>query len=245
MLTQATWIHHGQGDLRQLRYLWDDNRLDEDFTGDASSVLSAAMRMAPRARMALAVALYEWVLWRLDGLHQRDEPLQMLHAAWCATVDPRYLAFCEFEREDWIGPVEGPLWCAMTYLLHGLPQGHVLEGDLLDALAFLYLLAEHIAPDRAPLHQWRDAILPRLIQLHPVRDTDPFEDLFDHRIGETLGPLIGRDSFDPALPVDPQRDRRFLADLLAEQTQVGNPFLNSPEDLEELDFEGQPYVLPA
>src|SRR6185436_19064573 len=89
-----------------------------------------ALRIEPRARMALAVALTEWIVWRFDGLHGRTQPAAFLEAAWCATADPRYLRFFEVPREDWQGPVEGPLWCAITHLRHALAVGVDFPRDL-------------------------------------------------------------------------------------------------------------------
>jgi len=245
MLSQPTWINFGGADRGQLRYLWDDARVDDDFTEDASAVLSAALKMSARARMVLAVGLYEWIVWRLDGLHTREEPRQVLEAAWCAIVDPRYLAYFDLARTEWVGPVEGPLWCAMAYLRHGLPRGYDLEGDLYDAMELLYLLAMHVAPKPGSVQGWLAPILDRLVQNYPVQPEDDYEDLFGHRIGEHLGPLIGRDALDPRLALDPERDRQFLMEVLAAARDTENPFLATAEDLEEDGFEGDPYTVPA
>src|SRR3954452_3183060 len=129
MLTLPPWIDFGDGDRRRLNFLWDDARVYKDFTGDATRVLEAATEMSIRARLALLVGVYEWIVWRFDGLHQRTEPAEILEAAWCGTVDPRYLKFFELTREEWVGPVEGPLWCAFTYLEHGFRQAQAFEAD--------------------------------------------------------------------------------------------------------------------
>jgi hypothetical protein len=247
MLSQPHWVNFGSADRRQLRFRWDDARVDDDFTGDASVVLSAALKMSVRARMALAVALSEWVVWRFEGLHARDEPRQVLEAAWCATVDPRYLAFFDVPREEWVGPVEGPLWCAMAYLQHGLPKGYELEGDLYDAMELLYLLAVHVVPEPEALERWLGPTLQRLVATYPVSlsDDDGLQDLFDHHIGERLGTLLGRDTLDPTLPIDLARDRRFLTQVLTDASATENPFLATPDDLEDEEFQGEPYVLPG
>jgi hypothetical protein len=245
MLVRPPWVSFGGQDRRQIRFLWDDARVDDDFNGDASAVLSAALRIAPRARMVLAVAFYEWIVWRFDGLHTREEPKQILEAAWCATVDPRYLAFYDIERTEWVGPIEGPLWCAAAYLQHGLPKGYALEGDLYDAMELLYLLALHVAPDPIVLERWLQPTLERLVVDYPLQESDDYEDLFDHHIGEHLGPLMGRDVLDPSGPIDAMRDRQFLSQVLAEASTTENPFLTTTDDLEEQGFEGVPYELPV
>jgi hypothetical protein len=246
VLNRPAWINFGNANRQQLRFVWDDARVHEDYTADASQVLHAALRMIVRARMVLAVGLYEWIVWRFDGLHNHPEPRQALEAAWCSTVDPRYLAFRPLVREDWVGPVDGPLWCGVTYLQHGLPKGYDLEGDLYDALALMYQLAVHVCPRPSELQRWLTPTLERLMTNFPVTlvPANDYEDLFGHRIGEHMGPLIGRDVLDPALPLAPNRDRQFLAQLLADTNAARNPFLATPADLDDLDFEGTPYVLP-
>jgi len=244
MLTRPSWVEFGNADRRTLQFLWDDARADDDFTADASEPLDVAERMSIRARLALLVGLYEWIAWRFEGLHQRVEVTQILEAAWCGTVDPRYLRFFELSREQWVGPVDGPLWCAFTYLEHGFRQSHVAEADTLDALEFLYLLAMHVLPDTRPFEAWIQQTAKRLVETYPVQPEDPFADLFEERVGEHLGEFVGRDALDPALAVDITRDRAFLMRLLAQARGRGNPFLANEGDLADRRFEGVPYVLP-
>ena len=243
MLSRPPWVDFGDGDLRVLTFLWDDARVFDDFTGDATRVLDAAPEMSIRARLALLVGLYEWILWRFDGLYQRAEPEQILEAAWCATVDPRYLKFFELTREEWVGPVEGPLWCAFTYLEHGFRQANAFEADTYTALEFNYLLAHHVIPDARPFEHWVDRVLARFVERYPVGASETFEDLFEERIGEHLGPYVGRDALDPARPPDMARDRAFLLEVLQETRSVENPFLADEDDLDDLRFAGPPYVL--
>jgi len=59
--------------------------------------------MSLRARMGLCVGLYEWIIWRFEGMHTRPEPMEILQATWCATIDPRYLRYFELTRPEWLG----------------------------------------------------------------------------------------------------------------------------------------------
>jgi hypothetical protein len=243
-LNRPDWIALDESSRHSLRFVWDDARVDADFRADDTALLDAAALLSIRARMALAVGLYEWLVWRFDGLHDRAEPRQVLQAAWCGTVDPRYLKYFELVRQDWTGPIDGALWCGMTHLSHGVNNGHAYEGDLYAALGFLYRLAVHVLPLRNTLDRWLEPVLARLAQQHPVQPIDPLADLFDQRIAEQLGPLVGRASLDPSLPLDVPRDRQFLAGCLADAAAHGNPFLSSPQDLIDLDFAGEYYALP-
>lgn len=92
-------------------------------------MLDQAARLAIRGRMALAVALYEWLVWRFDGMQDRPDPIEVLEASWCATVDPRYLIYFELDRDDWVGPIDGPLWCGMTHLSHGLNEARGMRAN--------------------------------------------------------------------------------------------------------------------
>jgi hypothetical protein len=237
-------VNFGDVDRRRLRYLWDDARVHNDFEADPTDIVEAAADASVRARLALLVGLYEWIVWRFEGLHHREEPTQILEAAWCGTADPRYLKFFELTREEWVGPVEGPLWCAFTFLEKGFRQAHAFHADTFQAIEFNYLLAMHVLPDTKPFEQWLDAILKRLVEAYPLPPEDPFEDLFEERIGEHLGQFVGRDALNPALPINVERDREFLTELLQYSRTIENPFLADEDDLEDLNFVGEPYVLP-
>jgi hypothetical protein len=131
MLHPPQWVRFEDPD--HLSFPWDDALGGApDFGGAAQStmVVRTALRIEPRARMALAVALTEWIVWRFDGLHGRTRPAAFMEAAWCATADPRYLRFFEVPRAEWMGPVEGPLWCAMTHLRQALSKGVDFPRDL-------------------------------------------------------------------------------------------------------------------
>src|SRR5688572_26387735 len=244
MLTRPPWVQISDADRVHLRFIWDDTRALKDFTSDAGDVVGASMKMSLRARMVLCMGLYEWTLWRFDGLHSRPEPKQIAEAGWCASVDPRYLKFFELDRTEWLGSIEGPLWCAAAWLQPAMSQGHLFPRGVYDAVSFLTRLARHVLPDRQPFDGWLQAILPRLIETHPVVPDDPFADVMNRRVGERLGPLIGRDVLDPRRRYDPELGKGFLAEVLRDASASRNPFLATPADLKDLGFRGAPYVLP-
>jgi hypothetical protein len=230
---------------RNLRFIWDDTRALLDFTGDAAPVLRAAMKMSLRARMVLSMGLYEWIVWRFEGLHERAEPLQIAQTGWCATVDPRYMLFFELVREEWRGPVEGPLWCAATWLQPAMSQGHLFPRGVYDALSFLTRLGLHVLPNMDRFQAWLQVVLDRLVQMYPLIPDNPFEDLFDRHVSKRLGPLIGRNVLDPDKEPDVKEGVNFLAQTLRAARDTGNPFLSSPDDLKEAGFTEVPYVILA
>jgi hypothetical protein len=245
MLTRPAWIELNQEQTRRVQFIWDDTRALMDFRGDAGDVLRASMKMSLRARMVLCVGLYEWIIWRFEGLHIRIEPLQIAQVAWCAAVDPRYMRFFELTREEWRGPIEGPLWCAATWLQPAMSQGHLFPRGVYDALSFLTRMGLHVLPNVDRFQAWLQVVLDRLVQMYPLTPESPFEDLFDRRASQRLGPLIGRNVLDPDEEPDAQRGVSFLAQTLREARDTGNPFLSSPDDLKEVGFTDVPYIIPT
>jgi hypothetical protein len=244
MLASPNWFLLPPEDRRGLRYFWDETRASKCFSGNADWILEASIEMSLRARLALCAAMYESIVWRFEGLHSREEPLQIAEAAWCATVDPRYLKYFELTRAEWTGPVEGPLWCAVAWLQPALSQGHQFEKAVFDAIDYLGCLALHVMPRPELWREWLTAALARLSALHPPLEDDPFDDLFDRHVGSRLGPLVGRDAFDPQGNGDIQATAEFLSRLLIETHRSDNPFLADPDDLEDAGFVGTPYQLP-
>jgi hypothetical protein len=246
MLTRPPWVEFDDDQARrQIRYVWDDARAFLDFRGDSVPVSMASLKMSLRARLGLCVGLYEWIVWRFARMHTRQEPVQILEAAWCATVEPRYLRFFELSRSQWLGPVEGPLWCAAAWLQPAMSQGYLFPRKVYDAVSFLTLLCLHVLPDTRRFNAWLEIILARLVQVYPDRSEDPFIDLFNRDVARRLGSLIGRNTLDPAISLDQMVTRQFLADMLSVAHQMKNPFLADPDDLADAGFVGQPYIIPS
>lgn len=244
MLQAPRWVRFDDPD--RLTFPWDDALGGaHDFGGDAAStmVVRTALRIEPRARMALAVALTEWIVWRFDGLHGRAQPPAFLEAAWCATADPRYMRFFEVPRADWMGPVEGPLWFAITHLRHALSVGVDFPRDLFDGLSYLARLATYVQPTPAPLAAWLPPVLDRLETTFPLTPDDPLVDLFSRDPSSRMGPWVAREVFDPTRAPDHDAGRLFLQGVLDTARQERNPFLAAPDELLDARFTGTPYVL--
>ena len=244
MLQAPRWVRFEEPD--RLTFPWDDALGGaRDFGGDAEAtrVVRSALRIEPRARMALAVALTEWIVWRFDGLHGRTQPPAFLEVAWCATADPRYMRFFEVPRTDWMGPVEGPLWFAITHLRHALSVGVDFPRDLFDGLSFLARLAAYVQPTPAPLAAWLPPVLDRLETTFPLTPDDPLADLFSRDPSSRMGPWVAREVFDPTRTPDRDAGRLFLQGVLDTARQERNPFLATPDELRDARFTGTPYVL--
>ncbi|SEL89069.1 hypothetical protein SAMN05216359_1224 [Roseateles sp. YR242] len=244
MLHTPPWVRFH--DAGRLHFLWEDavrSAKDLGSEAQAAPVLRTALKIEPRARMALAVALTEWIVWRFEGLHVRSAPGAFIEAAWCATADPRYLRFFELAPVEWRGPVEGPLWCAMTHLRHAISVGVDFPRYLNDALSYLTRLAFHVQPTSGPLMAWLPLVLDRLALVYPAPPEDPLPDLFSRDLSARMGPWVAREVFDLAIPVDGNTGRAFLEETLATARREENPFLVTPEELLAAGFSGTPYEL--
>ncbi len=242
MLQAPPWFHIDEARRSQILYLWDDARGSLDLAGadaESDAILRTALRITPRARMALCIGLFEWVVWRFAGLHPRDEPQHVLEAAWCAAADPRYLRFFELPRDQWRGPVEGPLWAAIACLRPALSSGPDFTRDLYEGLSCMTRIALHVQPEPQVLRAWLAGVLERMEREFPQVPDDPFADLFSRNPGPRLGPLAGRKRLDPGR--DGADDRQFLADTLRQARVAANPFLATPGELQEAGFRGTPY----
>lgn len=229
MLERAAFVAPATPEWRRVRYRWDDTRASRDFSTDAAWVVERANLLCLRARMVLCVGLYEWVVWRFEGLHDDPAPYEVLEAAWHGTMDPRNLAFFELSRGDWIGPVRGPLWCAITWLRPALAVGDHQPGEVADALQYLTRLAAHVLPNAAPFQAWLDSTLTRFKQLFPQLPDDPFDDLFDRHIGRRRGPPISRDALDPAHPYTEQAAAEWAQGMRAAlQIRPTMPYIARP-----------------
>jgi hypothetical protein len=210
---------------QQIRYVWDDTRASMDFTFDPEWVLDAALVLRRRAQMVLCVGLYEWVVWRFDGLHNCQEPVQIAKAAWCATVNAYYFPYFELDRSEWTGPIKGPLWCAATWLQPALTEGDENETYIEGGLDYLTKLAMHVAPNPADLSAWLKETLTRLAALFPGVEDDPFVDLFNERVAERRGELIGREVLDPTASYVISEGKNSIRSFIAQAMNEGNPFI--------------------
>jgi len=226
-----------------LRYVWDDTRVDEDFRPPPYRLFQ---RMAPaslRAKVVIAIGIYEWIIWRFHKVSSDSVPLKLAEAAWAAAIDHRYLEYVELDREEWLGPVRGPLWCAITWLLPMLAFSDDHPEEAESCLSFLPALALHVLPDDPAFNRWLDWSVARLVELYPDVDTDPYADLFQDREEERRGPLIAREVLDPDVPYRPEQATPSMAEYLRGVDPSRNEFLRPPQALRAAGFEGVPYKL--
>jgi hypothetical protein len=228
----------------ELRYRWDDTRASADFVRPAPEGLVDTLKpLYLRARIALAIGMYEWVIERFRGLHADPLPFNLAEGAWCANVDRTYMEYIELTRSEWTGPIRGPIWCAATWLLPAIYFSDDEPEEWESGVDYLARLALHVLPDPQPFEAWLQATVDRLVVLFTAPPPDPFEDLFGEREEERRGPLVAREALDPAFPYRSEDAERLIGTLLANVDHRANDLLRSPEEMIETGFTCVPYSL--
>jgi hypothetical protein len=228
----------------ELRYRWDDTRASADFVRPAPEGLVEKLKpLHMRARLALAIGMYEWVIERFRGLHADPLPFQIAEGAWCANVNRAYMEYIELTRSEWTGPIRGPIWCAATWLLPAIYFSDQEPEEWESGIDYLARLALHVLPDPQPFEEWLRATVDRLVALYTAPPPDPFEDLFGEREEERRGPLVAREALDPAFPYRKEDAERLIREFLGKVDHRANDLLRLPEEMIEAGFTGVPYTV--
>ncbi|AKU97353.1 L-serine deaminase [Labilithrix luteola] len=225
-------------DRQGIRYLWSDARASKDFAWPMDEVEALALRAEPaslRSRLGLCIALYEVVVARLRELNDDPYPALVVESAWLSLADRRYLEFDERARDEWLGPVRGPLWCGFTWLTPALHEADDSPADWESAFVYLARLAHHLLPEsaHAAYRAWLEGCIDRIVLHHPAPVVRPTEDLFGRWKEWRRGPYVTAACFDLGTPYDPTAEHDRLERLLQSTDVAANPLLKSPEALEE------------
>ena len=229
-------------DNRQLLFKWDDWRASQDFEYQADKVLERLARVSLRAKITAAIGMYEWIIWRFRLVSNDATPVQVAEAAWCANVHRGYMVYDEFDRDKWLGPVRGPLWCAMTWLMPMVFLGDDNFDEWESGISYLARLANHVLPNPAVFREWLDSSSDRLLHLYPAQTEDPFEDLFGESEEARRGPLVPREVLATDSEFRTDMTQSLIDRFLRAVDYRSNPFLNSPETMLSNGFDGTPYA---
>ncbi|MCL1919439.1 MAG: hypothetical protein FWG14_14295 [Peptococcaceae bacterium] len=227
-----------------LRYLWDDFGDDSIFRYDPTELIEKIENVTTRAKIALCIGIYEWIIWRYHRLTDDASPFQIAEAAWCGNIHNAYPVYFELDPDEYAGPVRDPLYNAMMSIGTVLSFTDENEDEWVDGLALLAPLAMHILPDTKPFEEWLESVTDRLLLLYPAPEDDPYEDIFNDHEEERRGLLVAREALDPSFDYHPDQAPELLDNFLRNVDHTANPFLRSPEELKESGIEHPYQVLP-
>lgn len=226
-----------------VHFVWDDTRVDEDFLFEPDNFLKQMSSVSLRAKIAVGIAMYEWVVYRFSSVSDDVVPYQILEASWCANVRREYMEYFELDREEWLGPIRGPLWCGMTWLTPMIFFSDDNPDEWESGLSFLSCLAVHVLPPSSGFEDWLNNVAVRMHRFYPSSPEDPFEDLFGEKEEERRGPLVPREVLDPHFEFQPDMTDGLIDQFLRKVDYQSNPFLKSPELMLEEGFVGTPYQI--
>lgn len=214
-------------DRPTIRYSWDDWTAKAEEGYDSDWVVKGLAAASWRAQVVVGTGIYEWIVHRFCS-HSTDQvPRQILEGAWAATVRREHLNYTEFKRAEWLGPVRGPLWCAMTWVQPMVIAGDDDRKEVESGLAYLPKLAVHVLPEPARFESWLHTAIERVCRFHQAIPEDPLEDLFSERVEERRGPPVAREVLDPDFPYDPSKASDLVAQMLRSLDFRNNPFLKA------------------
>jgi len=220
-LSQPSYIKVKNVASYDLGKMWDDIRASDDFKFDSSKILEQSLLLQPNAQIALGIGMYEWIFWCFAPHIDRPEPEQVLEAMWCGAYDPKRFTYIEFKREEWLGPILGPMWCAMMFATAMVGYREEGEIGLQEGLSYLPRLAVHVLPESQPFLEWLDQIIDKLKIFYLDIPKDPFENLFEEN---DQHPLVPREVLDPKIDFDINQTSVFINDFLS-KVNPNNPFL--------------------
>lgn len=233
-------------------YFWDDTNIDQKLDYNyASAFITKLTPCTLRAKIALSIGVYEWVLGRFYQLNDKAIFYQLAQAAWCANIDKYYLKYIELDNRNYLGHVDYALWLAYAALFPVLlvseniskPQDKDDYVDPLfmydkegwqDSLCTLLAIAKYILPsNKLPLLEtWLNLVIDRLVVFYSAHKENPFANLFGHKDDKDwLGDYVPCEALDLDYPYDP-KDAATLCDQFLQQVDYqNNPLLVPPEQL--------------
>lgn len=214
-----------------VRYKWDDWNVEQAEEPIDEDVFERLNRLSLRANVVLTIGTAEWIVERFRPLLDVQFPLQYLEAAWAQCVHFRY-ASCVWEdrapKDEWTGPVKGPVGIAMTRVMYAVEQAEAQEYPSLRA-AWISNLAQYLMHDPKPFQSWFESILKRFERLFPLQPENK------------LGAVIPREVLDPAYEFKADDTVKLIQNFLSGLDYEANPFLSHPEEMVKQGFGGKPY----
>lgn len=235
---------------RPVDFDWDDDDPDQYYRRESRQLEAKVCRVSFRGQLALAAGLTEWIVYRVAKHAFVPDILDFVAAAWAAVVDYRYAV--EWTRPtnlEFEGPALGSQLAAVRLLddvYLGGPDYDPVDYEVC-CLAFL---AEHITRRNAAYKTWLKQALARMAELSPMpasaldymRTSSPTA---KQRAAFDWGTPVARVQLDTSVPLDSVNAADSIDAYLRSLDPTTNRFLNTPEQMLELGFEGVPYTYPS
>ncbi|AZC31743.1 hypothetical protein PUP68_19595 [Pseudomonas chlororaphis] len=182
-------------------YSWSDWDPYEEFADIDPITETSLSQISDRAITAYCIGCSEWVVARLQSLHESSQPFLYLEALWVFEMtDDKFWLPEELDQIEWPGNILGAIGLSLTTVLNSVygveDETSVSDGTLAE------LLPLHVLPRQDEFLVWRGEVLDRLTKLYPRKRSADW------------GEPIPREALDPRIPLgqlDPKESiRRFL-----------------------------------
>jgi hypothetical protein len=223
------YIRAAGADTPELRFKWDDWIASGAFVFKPDKIVQDLAGATLRARIVVGIGIYEWIIFRFRLVSEDPTPFQVAEAAWCGSVKQDCMIYEEFDRDEWLGPIRGPLWCAMTWLIPMIFLDDNNSDEWDSGIAYLVRLAVHVLPHPQVFLDWLNETTRRMLALFPVVIESPFEDLFGENQEARRGPLIPREVLIPDFLFEPDMTEGLINRFLTSLDHRRNPYLTPPE----------------
>ncbi len=229
---------------------WDEDDTLQYYDRSSKQLSDRILPLSPRAQLALAAGIAEWVVWRLYGLADFDDVRQFVEAVWAGVADYRYvIEWTRPQNRELTGPVLEPQWIAARLLDEVLLTGMRRAPTRIETMNLAFL-GQHVVKANHAYKTWLEEVTKRLAKLSPVSDytREYFKTLRhtqEERQAFEWGAPVARAVMDTTSDYDDSRTAELIDAYLRQLDPSANRFLNTREQLLGAGFDGEPYTFPA
>jgi hypothetical protein len=227
---------------REIRHEWNEWEARKYYAAVDEAVLEKLSKSTGRAIRGLTIASAEWIAFRFENLY--DHPLRIQYlldvfeAAWAANIDLAYCQYFETNDDDWRGAILGPSNLAVSIVMDSLFCADEISNPA-ESPMWMANLVQHVIDDKFLFRQWFDDCIERINKYYLKQESVERSPVVSNETAETP---IARAFFDPLHAFRPDTMASLANAYLSTIDYQSNPFLRSPEELQELGFEGTPYA---
>ena len=194
-----------------------------------------------KAKMAVGIAITEWIVWRFEGLADLVDARQKITAAWASVIHPGYTKtlYRKMTKVDYTKVEESAV--ELTLCVLGKADDRFKKGDiyLTEHIVRQAMLARYLMPNKKAFSDWLSETLRLSAQAFP---SDVEYDFNTGIYDASHEKPVPREFFDPAFNYTEEAAVEVLRNFLHSLDLTENPYLNSPEEMKKTGFPGAPYT---
>jgi len=206
-----------------LQFEWDEQETLRYFYYIPAQLHDRLLALTHNACFALTLGCANWILERLEPFGFEIEVCNYVDAAWAEMTVEWYCERVTRARDEWRGPVKGPIASAMSVLYDAM-DGKDHNPVQADRTVWMHNLARHVIEPLQPFDLWFESTLVRLEENHSSKvEGEPETDIFADEFfpGKSVSP----EALDPGFPYHPGEANRQLTQFVERLRRNGNPFV--------------------